>query len=171
MLYLAYGSNLCIGRMLERCPSAIPVARVLLNDYRLVFMENNTKRIVANIVEEKGKSVYAVIYDIDDKEVPNLDRAEGFPYVYKKKYFNMSVNGIDSTATAYVMDLTFMNIKTLAMVDRAYGKPDREYLRYIEDGYEDFVFPERYLIEALDYSKKKKGIKANKKSNNNKIKK
>lgn len=166
MLYLAYGSNLCIDRMLERCPSAIPVARVILNDYRLVFMENNTKRIVANIVEEKGKNVYAVIYDIDDKEVSNLDRAEGFPYVYKKRYFNMNINDVESTVTAYVMDLTFRGIKTGQEVKRAYGKPEREYLRYIEDGYDYFVFPDRFIDEALVYSKNKKGIKANKKGNN-----
>ena len=43
--YFAYGSNLDYVRMFHRCESAEVVCRATLDGYRLVFMENNSKRI------------------------------------------------------------------------------------------------------------------------------
>jgi hypothetical protein len=37
MLYFAYGSNLNIAGMAQRCPAAKPVSRFLLPNARLVF--------------------------------------------------------------------------------------------------------------------------------------
>lgn len=35
--YLAYGSNLNIHKMKERCPNAKAISKVLLNNHRLVY--------------------------------------------------------------------------------------------------------------------------------------
>ena len=37
MLYFAYGSNLNLGQMQNRCPDSVPVARVILKGYQLCF--------------------------------------------------------------------------------------------------------------------------------------
>ncbi len=80
MLYFAYGSNMEWERMRERCPSAKFVCRSLLPDYRLTFprYSRNNKCWTASVEKVKGKEVWGVVYEIDDREIGRLNKKEGY---------------------------------------------------------------------------------------------
>jgi len=79
-LYFAYGSNLDCGQMRERCPSARFVCVAKLKDYGLAFTRKSTKRGcgVADAVSKTGCDVWGVVYEIDDQDLAQLDRCEGY---------------------------------------------------------------------------------------------
>ena len=57
--YLAYGSNLNLEQMSNRCPNAKPVGVGLLEDYRLIF------RNYLTIEPQKGSVVPFAVWEID----------------------------------------------------------------------------------------------------------
>lgn len=80
MLYFAYGSNLDWKQMKKRCPSAQFVCKATLKDHRLAFTRRSEVRKcgVADVVNELGKSVWGVVYQISEHDVGSLDKSEGF---------------------------------------------------------------------------------------------
>jgi len=64
----------------ERCPSARFLSVAVLLDHRLAFSRYSTSRKcgVADAVESEGSEVWGVVYNIDEKDVVNLDINEGF---------------------------------------------------------------------------------------------
>ena len=79
MLSIAYGSNISEKRMRQRCPSAQFIAKGYLDDTVLCF------HYYADIERAHGYITPAVLWEIADDEIENLDRAEGFPNHYKKE--------------------------------------------------------------------------------------
>jgi gamma-glutamylcyclotransferase (GGCT)/AIG2-like uncharacterized protein YtfP len=79
ILYFAYGSNLCESRMKQRCPSARFRCRALLKHHCLAFTRTSkTGNGTADVLPSIDSDVWGVVYDIDDSELPQLDRAEGY---------------------------------------------------------------------------------------------
>jgi len=64
----------------ERCPSARFLGVAVLLDHRLTFSRYSSTRNcgVADVVESEGSEVWGVVYDIDEQDVGNLDKKEGF---------------------------------------------------------------------------------------------
>ena len=79
MLYFAYGSNLDWQEMRECCPSARFLCLAMLKDHKMTFPWKSTKRCcgVASVKTCQGQNVWGVIYEIDAKDIPRLDRKEG----------------------------------------------------------------------------------------------
>ncbi|MGD2175207.1 MAG: gamma-glutamylcyclotransferase [Candidatus Brocadiaceae bacterium] len=83
MLYFAYGSNMDLEQIRERCPSAGFQFRAKLPDHELGFTRKSRRRGcgVADAVPTDGGEVWGVVYEIDEEHVPCLDRWEGYgPY-------------------------------------------------------------------------------------------
>ena len=80
MLYFAYGSIMDWDQIRERCPSARFLGIAVLLDHRLAFSRYSSTRKcgVADAVESEGSEVWGVVYDIDEVDVGNLDKKEGF---------------------------------------------------------------------------------------------
>lgn len=80
MLYFAYGSNLDWDQMRERCPSASFVTLAKLKDHCLGFTRESTEREcgVADVVQSKGDEVWGAVYNIDEMDVSELDKHEGY---------------------------------------------------------------------------------------------
>lgn len=80
MLYFAYGSNMNLQQMRERCPSARFAGVALLEDHKLAFTRKSVKRGcgVADAVREDGQKIWGVVYEIDDRDVGKLDVSEGY---------------------------------------------------------------------------------------------
>ena len=78
-LYFAYGSNLDLRRMRERCPSARFESRAVLHGHRLVFPRRARGRHggVAGIEPDGASSVEGVLYLILRKDLKTLDRLRG----------------------------------------------------------------------------------------------
>ena len=75
-LYLAYGSNLNLEQMANRCPTAKVVGNSKINGYRLLFRGAHAGA-VATIEPFKGESVPVLAWEITPADEAALDRYEG----------------------------------------------------------------------------------------------
>lgn len=96
--YFAYGSNLNIEQMKQRCPDSIGISTAVLNGWKLV------ERTYADIEEAPGECVNGALYEISDQDLANLDRYEGYPKYYTRKEIMVSDNsGTYCKAWVYIM--------------------------------------------------------------------
>ena len=131
--YFAYGSNLNRADMRVRCPSAKPLSRATLRDWRLTF------RGVADIEPAKGALVHGALWLLGESDVRALDRYEGAPSLYERRMVNVAAEGGSTRAMTYVM------------VDCTYrGLPSSWYLQRISEGYRDWALPREALMDAVD---------------------
>lgn len=131
MLYFAYGSNLNKVQMKKRCPDSVPIIKVKLNGYKLVFNR------VADIIESADDVVYGAVYKVSDKDIKNLDIYEGYPRLYRK--INVKAeddNGKIYEAFAYVMN------------QKGTEKPSDMYYSIIKQGFKDWDLTLESLKEA-----------------------
>ncbi|MBQ6164732.1 MAG: gamma-glutamylcyclotransferase [Clostridia bacterium] len=131
--YLAYGSNLNMRQMRQRCPDAMPISSAVILDYRLLF-----RRGVATIEPMQGASVPVGIWKISASDEKALDRYEGYPWLYTKRNFKLRMNGKIVAAMAYIMT-----------DGHEVSGPREGYLETIKKGYDCFGFDYGTLIEAV----------------------
>lgn len=157
IFYFAYGSNLDYTRMLNRCKSARVYAKVELEGMRLCFMENNSRKIVANVEDCEGESVVGILYQIDIKDLYKLDGYEGYPRVYNRKIVNVDYRGRILEAVMYQMDkkCNIENKNYLYRFVRKYGVPKKDYFNHLLNGYNMFDLSQNKLREAYFYSKER----------------
>lgn len=74
-LYFAYGSNLLLTQMQQRCPSAEVVSRATLLGYKLDFVQPHAGwgGGTAGIVAELGGRVEGVVYQVSEEDLKMLD--------------------------------------------------------------------------------------------------
>ena len=142
--YLAYGSNLDVDQMLRRCPDAVQIGSAVVKDYELLFRGNARHFGVATIEPRKGESVPVGIWSISERDERALDWYEGWPRLYEKRNFRVTVRGKAISAMAYIM--TPGNPIT---------PPRGGYLETIEKGYHDFGFDTGTLFEAAEESERR----------------
>ena len=80
--YFAYGSNMNHEHMKMRCPKSKYLGPFELPGYKLVF------RSVADVQQSKGDSVLGALFEITDECERSLDRYEGYPNLYTKRYLH-----------------------------------------------------------------------------------
>ncbi|KAI8626749.1 hypothetical protein F5Y19DRAFT_478235 [Xylariaceae sp. FL1651] len=71
--YFAYGSNLHLAQMANRCPASVFKGKAILSGYRWQI----NQRGVANVVASPDDSVEGLIYLVTPKDERALDRSEG----------------------------------------------------------------------------------------------
>ena len=139
-LYAAYGSNLNIEQMKFRCPTAKPIAKSWLHDYRLVF-KGRLRDAYATVIPEEGQAVPLVIWEITARDEAALDLYEGVARgYYTKEYMEVEVDGDMKEVLIYIMNAQY------------FGNPSHRYLNTILKGYADFNLPVDTMDEALQYS-------------------
>lgn len=129
---LAYGRNLDLKRMKEKCPHCILVGKAVLKDWQLAF-----KRYIT-IEPCKGGQVPVGIWQIDDLAEKELDIIEGYPTLYRKESVNIEFNGKKIEALVYVINDTHPKY------------PDKGYLERVMIGYDDFQFDKKYIYDAIN---------------------
>jgi cation transport regulator ChaC len=80
VLIFAYGSNMDLAQMRERCPNSSLAAFVAeARDWKLCFPRESTKRKggVGSIEREEGSSVWGVVFSVSERDLRRLDRHEG----------------------------------------------------------------------------------------------
>ncbi|OLS03068.1 gamma-glutamylcyclotransferase family protein [Tissierella creatinophila] len=133
MLYFAYASNLNKDHMLSRCPDAIPIKKVSLKGYTLIFNE------LADIIEDKGDEVLGAIYVISKEELEILDTLEGYPDLYNRIGIEVSdEKGNTYEAFAYIM------------IEKDPQSPPDHYYNLLSDGYKDWDLPMEKLEKAKE---------------------
>ena len=71
-LYFAYGSNMDIAAMRDRCPASRPLGRARLMRHRLVVMEEG----YASVTRDPRSVVWGMLWDLALPDIPSLDRYE-----------------------------------------------------------------------------------------------
>lgn len=137
--YLAYGSNLNINQMINRCPYSRIIGTTILNNYRLIYkgMDNGFGYLT---IEKYNDSIVPLgIYLVSYIDIKNLDKYEGYPFVYSKKYIPITINNKEYNALIYIMNEQY-----------EYCLPSQKYIDICKEGYEDFEFDKKILERALD---------------------
>ncbi len=135
-LYFAYGSNLHLAQMKDRCPDSEVFMSFILKNFKLVF------RTVADIEKNVGSEVNGVIFKISQKDEKSLDRYEGVPILYKKEYFEIDIEEKQNKVLYYKMTSSY----------NGYGCPSLKYYNVIEKGYEQNSLNKQSLIDAREFS-------------------
>lgn len=138
ILYIAYGSNLNLSQMKQRCPTARVIGASEIKDYELVF-RGSRYSAVATIESCEGSNVPVLLWGIQPEDEKSLDRYEGYPNFYEKENMEIVLNGRTVSAMVYVMTH-----------GHELGIPSERYKRSIEDGYMDAGFDTDILQNAVD---------------------
>lgn len=141
-LYFAYGSNLDVDQMANRCPGARLVGRAWLDGHRLAFA--GTSRLwgggVATVVEAPWRSVPGALYEAGSGDFEVLDAVEGHPWFYRR--CGLDVRSEDGTVRAAVVYVLDASAHGLAL-------PSEPYLEAIKRGYEIHGFDSAPLADAF----------------------
>jgi|TARA_B110000263_G_scaffold190339_1_gene168090 hypothetical protein len=133
--YLAYGSNLNVEQMTNRCPGAKRVGSFYLNGYRLVF------RGVADFEKDTDSKLALGLWEITEKDEKALDRYEGVNRGhYRKILWLIDFNEVKYKALIYKMN------------SDSVGSPDEYYKDTIEEGFNNFNLNKKYLEESLSHA-------------------
>jgi hypothetical protein len=151
--YVAYGSNLNIGQMRMRCPSARIIGTSEIKDYELLFKGSKTGSYLT-IEEKEGGRVPVGVWAVTEADEAALDRYEGYPTFYYKKEMMLEVRGIrtgkirNRRCFVYIMH-----------EDRPIGKPTLSYVSTCLRGYIEFGFDEHYLADAQIKAEEESGVR------------
>ena len=148
-LYLAYGSNLNVGQMKNRCPPATRKGTAYIKGYRLLYKGSRTGSFLT-IEKAKGRKVPVGVWEVGPGDERRLDWYEGYPTFYYKKTVKVILEetGEEVEAFVYIMH-----------EERQLGIPSTFYVKVCEEGYENFGFDKKYLDRA--YKESKEGLQWN----------
>ena len=144
--YIAYGSNLNVARMAERCPDAEVVGTGKLRDMQLLFKGSMTGNYLT-VEYAQDSEVPVAIWKVSGQDEVNLDRYEGYPRFYYKKEIPLEVKDV-KTGELRIMN-TFIYIMH---EERILGVPEEWYMNICKEGYRTFGFDLKFLDEAIKAS-------------------
>jgi len=145
-LYIAYGSNLNLGQMAKRCPTARVIGVSMMGNWRLLFRGAHSGA-VATVEPFKGGYVPVLVWEITPADETALDYYEGWPSFYRKEMVEVKLNEKTVTAMVYVMN-----------EGRPLGQPSCYYYSVILEGYKDAGFDVDILRQATVDSAKTEEI-------------
>ena len=138
-IYLAYGSNLNLAQMAQRCPTAKRLGTAMLDGYGLEFRGQNGHAVAT--IDPGPSSVPALLWRIKPQDEESLDVYEGWPHFYRKETVDVELDGKPVSAMVYIMNDGY---------DLA--APDSYYLHSIREGYQAAGFDEAALDAAVALS-------------------
>ncbi len=142
-LYVAYGSNLNIRQMKQRCPTAKLYGTGTIEDYELQF-KGYPNTAFATIAPKEGASVPVAVWEIQLKDELSLDRYEGYPSHYFKQDVSVQLDGEEVSAMVYIMNLKMK-----------FGRPSPYYYQTVMEGYHDCELDTNVLNQAVKDSAQK----------------
>lgn len=133
-MYFAYGSNMWLEQMQERCPDHRIIGLGLLRGYRWII----SARGYANIIRSFGDLVYGVVFDISGSDEQKLDGHEGVSRgSYRKELLSVEINDSPTTCLVYADPIEQV------------GEPKPEYVSRINNGVEDAELPSDYVLKYI----------------------
>lgn len=97
LLYFAYGMNTNVDGMASRCPRAVSFGRAQLLGHRFRFAGP------ADVQRDWRFNVDGVLWDITDQCLTSLDRLEGYPFYYDRKWAQVQYQDQVVEALVYFM--------------------------------------------------------------------
>lgn len=135
-LYVAYGSNLNLIQMGQRCPTAAVYGIGRITDYRLTFKALGAYAY-ATIEPCQGEYVPVAVWKIGVADESSLDRYEGYPTHYKKEMVEVVLEDSVIMGMVYIMN-------ELAVP----AFPTQGYFECIMSGYRSLHLEEQKLLDA-----------------------
>jgi len=137
MYYFAYGSNLSLAQMTERCPHARAIASARVSNYELKITGHSQRWHggVATITPTGDSEVWGVVYELDEHCLQLLDVFEG---VQEKRYARQQV-------TCHMADGASVPVITYANTFGEATLWSEQYKNTIIDGAEHFALPDQYI--------------------------
>ena len=135
-LYFAYGSNINLEQMEHRCPDALLVGPVTLQNYELQFRGSG----FATVAPKESGVVHGLMWKLPPTSEQTLDRYEGYPRHYiKEAVMVQTADGSKIPVMAYIMAEPLCCQPAL---------PSPYYYRAIQQGFEANGLPVESLEEA-----------------------
>ncbi len=133
MIYFAYGSNMLHNRISSRVPSAkfIGIAK-LINKQLVCNKKSNDGSGKANLIDKEGNVTWGVLFDIEEKEIRQLDK-------FEKDYKRISIKVYKEDETV-VLAQTYLSDK---LTDDP--RPYENYKSFIVEGACEHRLPEAYI--------------------------
>ncbi len=148
-VYAAYGSNINLEQMAQRCPAARVIGKGWLMDYQLAFLGRARGCGVATVEPRKGRRVPILLWAITEACEDALDCYEGYPSFYRKEVVNVeSVEWLPNKVMSQTATLE-MEAMIYIMNYGCLAPPNQTYLDCIREGYRTVGFNQRYLSEAV----------------------
>ena len=141
-IYIAYGSNLNVEQMSKRCPDAELLGTGFMKDWVLLYRGGTRSGGVATVQRKKGYNVPIALWSISDSDEAELDRYEGYPWLYTKQNVFVYLKGWQKRVKGMVYVMT-----------PRYSRPARPSAFYestIREGYRDCRLDMDYLEESLE---------------------
>ena len=128
MLYFAYGMNTNVDGMARRCPRAVSFGRARLLGHRFRFAGP------ADVQRDRRFNVDGVLWDITDQCLASLDRLEGYPFYYDRKWARVQYQDQIVQALVYFM-----------LPGHGNGAPGFDYFDMVLQGYNEHGVPTHQL--------------------------
>jgi hypothetical protein len=146
MLYFAYGSNMCTGRLIRRVPSAKVVGVARLSNHALRFHNrgsDGSAKADAFFTGEPEDVVWGVLFTLDAAEEWRLDEAEGLGRGCSKTVITVDLRGGERPrAVMYAARRDYIEPSL---------RPYSWYKRFVLEGSREHSLPPDYIapIEAI----------------------
>ena len=140
--YFAYGSNLSIDQMRDRCPGATAMGVARLADHRLAFTRWSPvwRGGVADAVPSSGDVVMGLLWQLTNQDLEALDAHEGHPVNYERSLHTVALTDREPH-DAWVYEV---------VQRRDFVAPAPAYLDVLLGSARVLGLPERYLTEILE---------------------
>jgi gamma-glutamylcyclotransferase (GGCT)/AIG2-like uncharacterized protein YtfP len=146
MNYFAYGSNMDLSQMKERCSSFKILGKVKLEGFKLDFTRKSSfwSGGVADIVKSPGSHAWGILYELAEECLDSLDIYEGCPKYYKRRKVSVEYNGNMVEAIAYEV-----------VNKESFIPPSKKYIDAMIKAGKDNNFPEDYIgfLKSIETSK------------------
>lgn len=152
LAYFAYGSNMSLAQMRERCPNSIRTGIAILPGFELAFTRFSTRRLTgaASVVPAAGRAVWGVLYDLAADDRAFLDQCEGYqpgrPFA-ANNYNPANITVLrDGDAACPIAAMTY-----IAVAQDGVFQPSQAYLATIIEGAIENGLPDAYIkgLQAL----------------------
>lgn len=137
IMYFAYGSNMDVSQMSERCPSAKAIGVGRLNGYQFSLDSVGA----ATVIEQQHAFVWGVVWEIDGKDLAVLDRYEGVrAHCYSHTFVSVECDNQQHSVLVYISNR-----------EANHGARRSHYLDRIISAADHWQFPENYrkVLSAL----------------------
>ncbi|MCB1432828.1 MAG: gamma-glutamylcyclotransferase [Alphaproteobacteria bacterium] len=152
LFYFAYGSNMSLAQMQERCPESERVGIGHLPGHRLVFPRFSMNRQcgVAGVEAHPEHEVWGVIYRLSPADGVRLDRFEGYEAGRRPDLNNY--NRVDVTIHGHQPEPRGIGCMTYVPTRQGdHFPPDHDYHGLLLSGARENLLPQHYvdLIERI----------------------
>ena len=152
-IYIAYGSNLHIEQMQERCRNAELLGTATLQDHCLEY-KGAPERAYLTIEQsagETGESLPLAVWLTSAEDELALDDYEDYPELYFKTAYQVILDKVFPEFTKNFKKGNSITGYTYVMQeDKIPARPTDEYIEICKAGYDNFGFNKKILDEALE---------------------